>query len=104
LPAGWLKLASNMVLLAAETLPRGGAITVAGGNSPAPRLEVSASGEVINVTKEGRAALTLEVGVDELTSRTVHGYFTARLAEALGAAFSLAEPATDRISLIAAAP
>src|SRR6266566_3169908 len=69
LPAGWLKLASNMVLLAAETLPRGGAITVAGGNSPAPRLEVSASGEVINVTKEGRAALTLEVGVDELTSR-----------------------------------
>jgi histidine phosphotransferase ChpT len=104
LPAGWLKLASNMVLLAAEALPRGGAITVAGGGSTAPRLEVSASGEVVNVTKEGRAALTLEVGVDELTSRTVHGYFTARLAEALGAALSLAELETNQVRLIAAAP
>jgi len=104
LPAGWLKLASNMVLLAAEALPRGGAITVAGGGSTAPRLEVSASGEAVNVTKEGRAALTLEVGVDELTSRTVHGYFTARLAEALGAALSLAELETNQVRLIAAAP
>jgi histidine phosphotransferase ChpT len=104
LPAGWLKLASNMVLVAAEALPRGGAITVAGGSSTAPRLEVSASGEVVNVTKEGRAALTLEAGIDELTSRTVHGYFTARLAEALGAALSLAELGTNRLGLIAAAP
>jgi hypothetical protein len=59
---------------------------------------------VINVTDEGRAALTLKVNLPDLTSRTVHGYFTARLAETLGAALSLAEPAPDRLGLIAAAP
>jgi len=42
--------------------------------------------------------------VDELTSRTVHGYFAARLAEALGAALSLAELETNQVRLIAAAP
>jgi histidine phosphotransferase ChpT len=104
LPAEWLKLACNMVLLAAEALPRGGAITVAGGSSTAPRLEVLGAGEVINVSEEGRAALTLKVNIAGLTSRTVHGYFTARLAETLGAALSLAELTPDRLGLIAAVP
>jgi histidine phosphotransferase ChpT len=104
LPAEWLKLACNMVLLAAEALPRGGTITVGSGSSTAPRLEVFGSAEVINVTEEGRAALTLKVNLADLTSRTVHGYFTARLAETLGAALSLVELAPDRLGLVAASP
>ncbi len=56
------------------------------------------------MTEEGRAALTLKVNLADLTSRTVHGYFTARLAETLGAALSLVELAPDRLGLVAASP
>lgn len=102
LPAEWVKLACNMVVLAAEALPRGGTITVAGGSPMTPRVDVFGSGEVINLNEEGRAALALKVTLADLTSRTVHGYFTARLAETLGAALSLVDQAPDRLGFIAA--
>jgi histidine phosphotransferase ChpT len=102
LPAEWVKLACNMVVLAAEALPRGGTITVVGGSPIAPRVEVLGAGEVINLNEEGRAALGLKANLVDLTSRTVHGYFTARLAETLGAALTLVDQAPDRLGFIAA--
>jgi hypothetical protein len=41
---------------------------------------------------EIRAALSGTAAVAELTARSVHAYYTARLAEALAAKLSLAEP------------
>ncbi len=101
-PAEWQKLACNMVVLAAEALPRGGTITVTAGFTAARRLEVVGVGEAINLTGEARAALALRAELADLTSRTVHGYFTARLAEALGVVLTLAEPVPGRLTLTAA--
>jgi len=101
LPFLWQKLACNMVVLAAEALPRGGTITV---TAPAPRLEVTAHGEAINVTEEGEAALTLKAPLADLTARTVQGHFTARLAEAAGARLTLVKSRAGEVAFIAAPP
>lgn len=91
LPVEWQRLACNMVVLAAEALPRGGAIEVA-ASAGKPGLSVKATGDAINLMPEIRAALSGTAAVAELTARSVHAYYTARLAEALAAKLSLAEP------------
>jgi len=100
LPAEWQKLACNMIVLAAEALPRGGAITVKAA-AGSPHVEISGAGEAVNLTGEARAALARESDPGDLTSRTVHGYFTACLAAALGTAVVLSEPGAGRLTLAA---
>jgi histidine phosphotransferase ChpT len=85
-PAAAPKLALNLVLLGTEMLPRGGEIAVA--------LQAAGSRLIVSVVASGRdARLPEEVGAamaapadppPPLTARTVHGFFTARLAEAAG--------------------
>jgi histidine phosphotransferase ChpT len=101
LPAELQKLACNMVVLAAETLPRGGTINVAAGPPAAPRLEIVGAGEAINVTDELRAAVARKTNLADLTSRIIHGYFTASLGEALGLTLTLADPDPSRIIVTA---
>jgi histidine phosphotransferase ChpT len=84
LNAEWHKLACNMLVLAAAALPRGGTVEVAA--PPAGLgLTMTAHGDSINVTEEGRAALERRTPLAELTPRTVQGFFTACLAERLNA-------------------
>jgi histidine phosphotransferase ChpT len=101
LPAEWQKLACNLVVFAAEALPRGGVISVAAGPPQARNLEIVGTGEAINLTAEARAAIALTADIASLTSRTVQGYFTARLAAALGVGLTLAEPEPGRLTLAA---
>jgi histidine phosphotransferase ChpT len=101
LPAEWQKLACNMIVLAAEALPRGGTITVAAGPPASRRVEIIGIGEAVNLTGEARAALARETELADLTSRTVQGYFTASLAEALGVAVALSEPEPGQLRLAA---
>jgi len=103
LPAEWQKLACNMIVLAAEMLPRGGTIAVAAGPPPARRLEIVGTGDAINVTDELRAAVARTTDLADLTSRAIHGYFTASLGEALGLTLSLAEHGPGRL-IVAAIP
>ena len=100
LPVLWQRLACNMVVLAAEALPRGGEITVRPVG--AAGVEVAASGDSINVAPELRMALDPAIAVAELTSRSVHAYFTARLAADLGSKLLLSEIAPQRAVLRAA--
>jgi histidine phosphotransferase ChpT len=89
LPSEWKKLACNMAVLAVEALPRGGEVAidaVPGGTG----LVVTARGEALNVTPEAGAAIARTAPVEELTSRTVQGYFTAHLATRLGVALGAA--------------
>lgn len=102
LPAEWQKLACNMIVLAAEALPRGGTITVAAGSPASRRIEIVGVGETVNLTSEARAALALEAELADLSSRTVQGYFTACLAKALGAALVLSDLEPGRFTLAAA--
>jgi histidine phosphotransferase ChpT len=99
--AVWRKLGCNLVVLAAEALPRGGTITVTAG--PAPSLEVVAQGEATNLTTEGKEALALRTAVGELTSRTVHAYYTGFLARQLTAPIAIEEPAAGRVVFRASA-
>jgi len=88
LPVEWQKLACNLALLAAELLPRGGKVILSGKGKT---LEADASGESVNLTQEAKAALGAGADVNALTARTIHGYFTARYAEQLGARLTLTE-------------
>jgi histidine phosphotransferase ChpT len=101
LPAEWQKLACNMIVLAAETLPRGGTIAVSAGPPPARRLEIVGTGDQVNVTDEMRAALAGTADLADLTSRTIQGYFTASLGQALGLTVSLSETGPGRLSVAA---
>ena len=103
LPVDWQRLACNMLVLAAEILPRGGVILVRPLRAGASGIEVAAEGESINVSPELRAALDRSAGIEQLTSRTVHAYFTAALALQLGAAVALAEVEPQRAVLRASA-
>lgn len=87
----WQRVACNMVVLAMEALPRGGSIEV----DVAPRgtgVTVKAAGDALNLAPEMRATIGGATALGDLTARSVHGYYTAKLAEALDAKLSLAEP------------
>ncbi|HZB93629.1 MAG TPA: histidine phosphotransferase family protein [Stellaceae bacterium] len=96
LPAHWQRLACNMLVLAADALPRGGTILVRPLRAGASGIEVTAEGEAVNLGPELRGALDPAAPVDELTSRTVHAYFTQRLAQILGATVAIAEAEPQR--------
>jgi hypothetical protein len=66
-------------------------------------IEVAAEGEAVNITPEMRAALADGAAVADLTSRTIQGYFTARLAGQLGASLALVEAEPRRAVFRAAA-
>jgi histidine phosphotransferase ChpT len=105
-PAGTAKLALNMVLLAAEMLPRGGEVRVS--LEPAPNrltLVVAATGQDAKVP--GEIGSVLAAGADaaaSLTAKSVHGYFTARLAEALASRLDLTRLPPTSVRLSAALP
>src|SRR5262245_14064465 len=100
-PAAAPKLALNLVLLGTEMLPRGGEIAVAlqGAGS---RVIVSAvaSGRDARLPEEvGAAMAALSDPLPPLTARTVHGFFTARLAEGAGGRLeAAAQPSAIRLS------
>ncbi len=93
----WQKLACNLLMVGAETLPREGCLVLA--NAP---LIVEAVGETASLSPEARAALMLATPIAELTSRTVQSYFTGLLAKALDCRLiGTAQP--GRVRLIATA-
>ena len=97
----WQRVACNLVVLATEALPRGGTVQVAPAAGK-PGLVVKAAGDTVNLTPELRAVLDGKTAVADLTARTVHTYYTAKIVEALGAKLSLTEPAAASFVFTAA--
>lgn len=98
-PAAWpfgdesLKLLLNLIVLGSESLPRGGNVEVY--VEPAPqqlKLTVVGAGQGVRIEEATLAAMMNTVPVEQLTPRSVHGYFTARIAEALGGRLTLDYP------------
>ncbi len=88
--AGGLKILLNMLLLGAEALPRGGDLRVALTPGPGHLLaNVSAVGDGAGFSDALLAALTGQTSVEELTPRTVQGYFTALVGQRLAAPVGL---------------
>lgn len=85
LDAVWAKLLLNMVLLAAESLPRGGTLAVRLADLP-EGLGVAfiASGQGARFKDDVRDVMRPDAPADGLTARNVHGHFAACLAESLG--------------------
>jgi histidine phosphotransferase ChpT len=102
LPLEWQRLAGNMVVIAAEMLPRGGTVQVASGEG-GKGIVVNAVAENINLTPELRAALGDKADIEVLTARTIHGYYTARVAESVGTKLELGEIAGGKVTLSAKA-
>ena len=75
------KLLMNLAFVAAETIGRGGVLTLGASGTA---LQAVASGEGAAIDAEMRAALDLATPVDALTPKTVQGYFTALLARRAG--------------------
>jgi histidine phosphotransferase ChpT len=98
LPSEWQKLACNLLSVGAETLPRGGRLSLS--DNP---LTLEAIGEPAALSPETRAALLLAPPIDELTARTVQAYFTGLLAKVLGRIL-IATVEPGRVRLTAAVP
>lgn len=103
LPVDWQRLACNMLVVAGDALPRGGTLIVRPLRAGMSGIEVAAEGETVNVTPELRAAIAPGASAAELTSRTIQGYFAARLASQLGASLTLVEADAHRALFRAAA-
>lgn len=100
------KLVLNLVMLAVETLPRGGTVSVKlepGGESDT-EIFVTARGDKAEITSEVESARLAATDDAEVTSRNVQGYFTARLAETAGAKLVIEAPADDCVVLAARVP
>ncbi len=82
LPEGSGKLVLNMIALAAEALPRGGSVAVA--LHPGASIEVAAQGDDVGFRQEVEEGLAEGVAVEELTPRSVHGFYTRLVARRLG--------------------
>jgi len=92
LQPGWGRMLMNLTAAAAETLPRGGVLTMkieeSGGGI---RLHVEARGEPARLDDVTRPVFFQEVPIEDLTPRNIHSYFTVKLAQTMGSAVEVTE-------------
>ncbi len=99
-PDGAGKLLLNIIALAEEALVRGGTITVHPvTDTDEVRLVVTAQGVGCGLRDESREALADGVAIEDLTPRSVHGYFTRQLAQRLEGDLRVEEAGSDSIAL-----
>lgn len=98
------KLLLNAAVVGAEALPRGGRLSVAVDAGATTVIRVAAIGENARLMPESAAALAAAVDVAQLTPRSVHGYFTRRLAEAAGGMLGIDTRVTGTVAITAAIP
>ena len=88
-PKDWAKLLMNSTLLAADCLPRGGAVKVTTGADPAvPAFEIRATGAHARVLEEVEKAVRGEASTLP-DARGVQPFLTHKLARALNAGLTL---------------
>ena len=104
LPSGLGKLILNMVLLAVDSLPRGGRIGVATqASSGWTAAAVTAEGDV-RLGEELRNCLSEGADPAALTPRTVQAFFTALVAIRAGGELIMAEPDPQTLRFTVAVP
>lgn len=96
---GWGKLLLNLLSLAADTLPRGGAVAVAfDEESGGYGLTVAAEGEGARISQECAKAMVPDVSSDALTPRSVHAYFVCRLSDRFGSGLHADDEMAGRVA------
>ncbi len=105
LPGAAVKLILNLVLLGVESLPRGGTMRVQFADLPeGVGAAVTAVGEGARFSDDLRAAMAPGVPVDQLSAKTVHGHFAARLAEDFGVTIEVSESTRGEVRLAVLLP
>jgi histidine phosphotransferase ChpT len=97
LQPGWGRMLMNLAAAAAETLPRGGVLTIGLDETEGPRLYVDARGEPARLEESTRPVFFEDVPIDSLTPRNIHSYFTARLAASMDVEIQIAENDEGRV-------
>jgi histidine phosphotransferase ChpT len=96
---GWAKLLLNMLPLSADTLPRGGTLTISTDEADdGMRVAVTAMGETPRISDECRKAMAVDALTDGLTPRSVHAYFVCRLAQQLHSTLDVEEAVDGQIT------
>ncbi len=99
------KLLLNVVLLGAESLPRGGTLSFEFAElAEGIGVALTATGDGARLRDGHRAAMGKGVVVDELTAQTVQAHFASRLAESLGTSIEISQPAEGEIRFAAILP
>lgn len=98
-----VKLVLNMVLLAIESLPRGGTVALAIGAGPGLDATVTASGAGARIHAESAAAMADDADIAALTARSIQAYLVCRLAEGIGGSLSADAAAADTLTYRVAA-
>ncbi len=100
--ARFIQLLLNMVLCAAETLPRGGEIAVrSSAGADGVTVSVAAAGPAIKVSDALRTALAGTGDFQTLDARSVQPFLMARLAAATGATLGLMQPSPETAEIAA---
>ncbi len=87
----WAKLLMNSTLLAADCLPRGGAVTVDAGTDPAmPSFRIRASGLKARITEEVGRSIRGEAQMEAVDARGIQPYLTHRLSRTVNAGLTIA--------------
>jgi histidine phosphotransferase ChpT len=88
-PKDWAKLLMNAVLVASDSLPRGGKVYVeTQGASSSPKFAIRAAGTVARLTPEVEAALKGEPSA-ALDGRSIQPYLTFQLSQGLSLALNV---------------
>lgn len=95
-----VQLVLNLTLTASEALPRGGAVAVRFENGAGLTVRITASGQGAAFADAVREGLSGAASAEDLTPRTVHSYFTAQLAAAMGARVDLNQLSVDQAEIV----
>jgi histidine phosphotransferase ChpT len=89
-PKDWAKLLMNAVLVGADSLPRGGKVSVeTSGDARAPKFAIRAAGTIARLTPEVERALAGEPA-SALDGRSIQPYLTFQISQILSTALSVA--------------
>ncbi len=86
----WAKLLMNAALLAADCLPRGGVVRVAGSEGARPAFKITAAGQNARVSEEVDRSLRGESQAGALDARGIQPLLTERLSRSVGAGLAIA--------------
>lgn len=86
----WAKLLMNATLIGADSLPRGGVVTVtAGEDAKAPTFKISATGPVARLSEEVEHTLRGQQIQGAVDARGIQPHLTYRLSRAVNAALTV---------------
>ena len=104
LPAGYGKLALNLIILGADALPRGGTIQFQVRSPQLGRgaIEVDCAGQQIAWSEEFGRAIAGRIQAEELTAHNILPYVSAAFAQRLGMTLSVTQQGPGILGIRAA--